>query len=166
MPMPSQELQNLVEADEHRNAGHLKGAIEDGHVQLVQGMRDSGADFDKNTCNGQTPLAYLYQIHHRLDPGVVLNIRAAIEAKKIAREYSETTFSYSIHDHSIPPQTTTVAELSKENSDWRHSHIAKQLQDGENVEKLIWLHVGLTCVSLYATVQDIDQDTDTYCRTN
>ncbi|KAL8857857.1 MAG: hypothetical protein Q9178_005614 [Gyalolechia marmorata] len=122
-----------------------RAIAEGGNLQYIEAILNRAADIDKIVCMGQTPLAFLYQESHHLDQDYIMNIRAIIENKKIAQVYSDVTFSYSIHDHETPPRTTKIAELFNEDSAWKQSKVAKKLHNWEDVEELIWLHVGLTC---------------------
>jgi hypothetical protein len=153
-------------SDERPRTNVLEYGIKHGRSAVVEEIFKEGADPDKILPNGQTPLAHLYQVSDGLDQTKIIRIRAAIEANKLARVYSDVTFSYSINDAEIPPRATTVAELFDQNSVWKQSEVAKMLRSGEFVKRVTWLHLGLTCVCYYATFQCIQQDTDRHFRAN
>ena len=149
--MDSEGRQTDVTADEILTRAIAEG----GNLDHIEAILNRVADIDKIVCRGQTLLVYLYQESHHLDQDYIMNILAIIENIKIAHVYSDVTFSYSIQDRETPPRTTNIAELFNEDSAWKQSKVAREVNTWEFGEELIWLHVGLTCVCQYATVQSI-----------
>ncbi|KAI0379585.1 hypothetical protein F5Y04DRAFT_126082 [Hypomontagnella monticulosa] len=149
MTMPPRIARDPIDNDEL-----LITAIDTGDAPLIENLLSGALDPNKKLCNGYTPLAYLLYVYRQggMHEDKVSQIRAAIEANEISRVHSNVTFSYSIKDDAVTPRTTKVAELLDRRSVWNESDVARQLRNWDRMDKLIWLHVGMTCGQFIITI--------------